>query len=61
LSPSRSRGAPLADPWLERLGNLNLLLFFVGMVGASVLAGVPIAIAFAVGTFAYMVLRPSQS
>jgi tripartite ATP-independent transporter DctM subunit len=48
--------APMADPWLESLGNLNLLLFFVGLVGASILAGVPIAIAFAVGTFAYMVL-----
>jgi tripartite ATP-independent transporter DctM subunit len=47
---------PMADPWLEWLGNLNLLLFFVGLVGASILAGVPIAIAFAVGTFAYMVL-----
>lgn len=48
--------APLADPWLESLGNLNLILFFVGLVGAAVLAGVPIAIAFAIGTFAYMVL-----
>ena len=48
--------APMADPWLESLGNLNLILFFVGLVGATVLAGVPIAIAFAVGTFSYMVL-----
>ena len=48
--------APMADPWLESLGNLNLILFFIGLVGAAVLAGVPIAIAFAVGTFAYMVL-----
>ena len=48
--------APMADPWLERLGNLNLILFFLGVVGAAVLAGVPIAIAFAVGTFSYMVL-----
>jgi tripartite ATP-independent transporter DctM subunit len=48
--------APLADPWLESLGNLNLILFFIGLVGAAVLAGVPIAIAFAAGTFAYMVL-----
>jgi tripartite ATP-independent transporter DctM subunit len=48
--------APLADPWLESLGNLNLILFFVGLVGAAILAGVPIAIAFAAGTFAYMVL-----
>ena len=46
----------MADPWLESLGNLNLILFFIGLVGAAVLAGVPIAIAFAVGTFAYMVL-----
>jgi TRAP-type C4-dicarboxylate transport system permease small subunit len=49
-------GVPLADPWLEPLGNLNLLLFFVGLVGASVLAGVPISIAFAFSTFAYLVL-----
>jgi tripartite ATP-independent transporter DctM subunit len=48
--------APMADPWLESLGNLNLILFFVGLVGAAVLAGVPIAIAFAGGTFGYMVL-----
>ena len=48
--------APMADPWLEQLGNLNLILFFLGVVGAAVLAGVPIAIAFAVGTFSYMVL-----
>ncbi len=47
--------APMAEPWLESLGNLNLILFFIGLVGATVLAGVPIAIAFAVGTFAYMV------
>ncbi|MGP0002681.1 MAG: TRAP transporter large permease subunit [Acetobacteraceae bacterium] len=46
---------PMAAPWLESLGNLNLILFFIGLVGATVLAGVPIAIAFAVGTFAYMV------
>jgi tripartite ATP-independent transporter DctM subunit len=49
-------GVPLADPWLESLGNVNLLLFFVGLVGASVLAGVPISIAFAFSTFAYLVL-----
>jgi tripartite ATP-independent transporter DctM subunit len=56
LAAATALGAPLADPWLESLGNLNLVLFFVGLVGAAVLAGVPIAIAFAVGTFAYMVL-----
>jgi TRAP-type C4-dicarboxylate transport system permease small subunit len=46
---------PMAEPWLESLGNLNLILFFILLVGATVLVGVPIAIAFAVGTFAYMV------
>ncbi len=56
LAAATAGFAPLADPWLESLGNLNLILFFVGLVGAAVLAGVPIAIAFAVGTFAYMVL-----
>src|ERR1700712_5738061 len=49
-------GVPLADPWLESLGNINLLLFSVGLIGASVLAGVPISIAFAFSTFAYLVL-----
>jgi tripartite ATP-independent transporter DctM subunit len=48
--------APLADPWLTSLGNANLIIFFVLIVGLSVLAGVPISIAFAVSTFAYMVL-----
>jgi tripartite ATP-independent transporter DctM subunit len=49
-------GVPQADSWLEPLGNLNLLLFFIGLVGCSILAGVPISIAFAASTFAYMVL-----
>ena len=48
--------APLADPYMEHLGNANLVIFFVVIVGLSVLAGVPISIAFAVSTFAYMVL-----
>ena len=48
--------APMAEPWLESLGNLNLILFFVGSSAPTVLAGVPIAMAFAVGTFSYMVL-----
>ncbi len=48
--------APLADPYMEHLGNANLVIFFVVIVGLSVLAGVPISIAFSVSTFAYMVL-----
>ena len=30
-------GVPLMDPYMERLGNINLIVFFVGVVGASVL------------------------
>ena len=48
---------PYADTWLESYGNLNLVLFFVIIVGASVLAGVPIAVAFALSTFAYMIFN----
>ena len=36
----------LGTPLFHRLGNLNLLIFFVDMVVATVFAGVPIAFAF---------------
>jgi len=42
-------------PTLQGLGNVNLVIFFVGLVGAGVLVGVPIAFAFALATFAYLV------
>jgi tripartite ATP-independent transporter DctM subunit len=41
---------------LAALGNLNLLVFFVGVVGACVALGVPIAFAFGAGTLAYLAL-----
>ncbi len=41
---------------LPKLGNYNLLLFFVGLVGALVFAGVPIAFAFGLATFGYIAL-----
>jgi tripartite ATP-independent transporter DctM subunit len=44
-----------AQPMLRGLGNVNLLIFFVGLVGVAVLAGVPIAFAFALATFGYLV------
>ena len=56
LAAAAGWAAPLADPWMERFGNANLVTFFVVLVGLSVLAGVPISIAFSVSTFAYMVL-----
>ena len=44
------------QPFLQGLGNVNLLLFFVVMVGAMVFAGVPIAFSFGLATFGYLAL-----
>jgi tripartite ATP-independent transporter DctM subunit len=46
----------LATPWLRPLGNLNLIIFFVGVVGFCVFAGVPIAFAFGLAIFGYLAL-----
>src|SRR5882757_9604588 len=46
----------LAQPGLRTLGNLNLVIFFVGVVGFCVFAGVPIAFAFGLSIFGYMAL-----
>jgi tripartite ATP-independent transporter DctM subunit len=43
----------------EDLGRLNLLIFFVGVAAGSVLAGIPIAFAFGLGTFGYLALGTS--
>ncbi|MEW6644228.1 MAG: TRAP transporter large permease subunit [Pseudomonadota bacterium] len=45
-----------AQPWLRQLGNLNLIIFFVGVVGVCVFAGIPIAFAFGLSIFGYLVL-----
>ncbi|MBV1702518.1 MAG: TRAP transporter large permease subunit [Hyphomicrobiales bacterium] len=47
-------GLYLLQPMLQPLGNLNLLIFFVGIVGFCVFSGVPIAFAFALATLAYL-------
>src|SRR5829696_160608 len=49
----------LLAPVLRPLGNLNLLIFFVGLVGAMVFAAVPIAFSFGLATFGYIVLTTS--
>jgi tripartite ATP-independent transporter DctM subunit len=49
----------LLGPTLSKLGRLNLLVFFVGVAGGSVLAGIPIAFAFGLGTFGYLALTTS--
>lgn len=49
----------LAAPLLQTLGNLNLLIFFVVLVGGMVLGGVPIAFAFGLATYGYLALATS--
>lgn len=49
----------LLKPWLTSLGNLNLLLFFVILVGVCVVLGLPIAFAFGIATLAYLALTTS--
>ena len=46
----------LAAPWLRPLGNINLLIFFVGVAGFCVFAGVPIAFGFGLAVFGYLAL-----
>lgn len=43
-----------ASPVLAALGNINLVLFFILALSACILAGLPIAFAFALTTFAYL-------
>ncbi|MDA9467084.1 TRAP transporter large permease [Bradyrhizobium sp. CCBAU 53415] len=49
----------LLAPALKPLGNLNLLIFFVFVVGAMVFAAVPIAFAFGLATVGYLALTTS--
>jgi tripartite ATP-independent transporter DctM subunit len=46
----------LAQPLLRPLGNLNLIIFFVGVAGFCVFAGVPIAFGFGLATLGYLAL-----
>ena len=46
----------LAQPWLRPLGNINLVIFFVGVAGFCVFAGVPIAFGFGLSIFGYLAL-----
>jgi tripartite ATP-independent transporter DctM subunit len=46
----------LGQPLLQAIGNYRLLVFFVLLVGAAVFSGIPIAFAFGLGTYAYLLL-----
>jgi tripartite ATP-independent transporter DctM subunit len=44
----------MARPLFVGIGNFNLVIFFVGMVGLAVALGVPIAFAFGISTISYL-------
>jgi tripartite ATP-independent transporter DctM subunit len=52
-------GLTLASPWMEGLGNFNLIIFFVVMFAGAVLAGVPIAFCFGLCTVGYLAFTTS--
>ncbi len=52
-------GAWLGQPLFAAIDNWSLVVFFVGLLGASVLAGVPIAFCFALATTAYLLATTS--
>jgi tripartite ATP-independent transporter DctM subunit len=49
----------LASPLLAPLGRFNLLIFFVGVAGGCVFAGIPIGFGFGLATFGYLALTTS--
>ncbi|NDP41947.1 MAG: TRAP transporter large permease subunit [Aromatoleum sp.] len=49
-------GLWLLRPVFATLGNVNLIIFFVGMVALCVVMGVPIAFAFGIATLSYLAL-----
>ena len=44
----------MPGPIFRKLGNINLLIFFVLGMGSAVFAGIPIVFAFGLSTFAYL-------
>jgi tripartite ATP-independent transporter DctM subunit len=42
------------EPEFDALGNADLLIFFIGIAGVSIFAGVPIAFSFGIATFGYI-------
>lgn len=52
-------GLMLTTPVLTDLGQLNLLIFFVGVIACAVFSGIPIAFSFGLATLSYLVLTTS--
>lgn len=53
-------GLMLSGSLMAGLGNVNLVIFFVGLVGVTVLSGMPIAFSFGLATFSYLSLSTSM-
>ncbi|MGJ7511288.1 TRAP transporter large permease [Variovorax sp. GT1P44] len=53
-------GLYFISPAFANIGNFNLLIFFVVIVGLLVLSGVPIAFAFGLATFGYIALTTTK-
>ena len=49
----------LGADWFQTIGNWNLVIFFAVLLGAGVLAGVPIAFCFALATVAFLLCNTS--
>jgi tripartite ATP-independent transporter DctM subunit len=49
----------LGSGWLQSIGNWNLVIFFAVLLGAGVLAGVPIAFCFGMATVAFLLATTS--
>lgn len=47
-------GLWLLEPVLYAIGNADLIVFFVGLVGISIVCGIPIAFSFGIATLAYL-------
>lgn len=53
-------GLEFSGPLLQSLGNLNLLIFFVGVVGFTVFSGMTIAFSFGLAAFSYLSLSTTM-
>lgn len=45
-----------AAPFMKSIGNWNLLIFFILLLGAGIMAGVPIAFAFCLATISFLLV-----
>lgn len=49
----------VGQPFIDSIGNWNLVLFFVGLLGIGILVGVPVGFAFAMATISFLLTTVS--